>query len=123
MLEIARQREKAAADLAHTSVLLATKIARELLRAEIDVGHYDLERVVRDALAVSGVGRGACVVHLNPIDAERLKHVPFRAGLTIEADHEVARGDVHLTTPVGVLVRDIDDALEAIGEKIRGGLS
>lgn len=115
-------RERAEQDLAHAAVELATEIARTLVRVEIDTGRYDIERIVREALAASGVGRRACVVHLNPIDAERLKSVPFRAATVIEPDHEVAQGDVHITTPHGVLVRDVDSALESIAERIRGDL-
>jgi len=121
--ELDAARALAADALARQSVELAVAIARTLLRVEIDAGHYDLEKIVREALATSGIGRGSCVVHLNPIDAERLKHVPFRAGTLIEADVEVSCGDVHVTTPHGVLVRDIDDALESITERIRGGLT
>ncbi len=115
-------RVRAEQDLAQAAVELATEIARTLVRAEIDAGRYDIERIVRESLAASGVGRRACVVHLNPIDAERLKSVPFRSATVIEPDLEVARGDVHVTTPHGVLVRDVDSALESIAERIRGDL-
>lgn len=115
-------RARAAADLAHTAVELAVRIARHILRIEIDAGHYDIERIVRETLQVSGVGRRSCVVHLNPIDAERLKHVPFRATTVIEPDHEIARGDVHVTTPYGVLVREAEDAAVAVAERIRRDL-
>ncbi len=115
-------RERAEQELARAAVELATEIARTLVRAEIDAGRYDIERIVREALAASGVGRRACVVHLNPVDAERLKSVPFRSATVIEPDLEVARGDVHVTTPHGVLVRDVDSALGSIAERIRGDL-
>ena len=58
----------------------------------------------------------------SPSDAERLKPLPFRSGTKIEADPEVAPGDVHVTTPHGVLVRDQDEVLEAIRNRIRGEL-
>jgi flagellar biosynthesis/type III secretory pathway protein FliH len=116
-------REEAAAGLASDAVALALEIARVLVRRSIDLGTHDVERIVRETLAASGVGRGTCVVHLNPADAERLERVPFRAGTRIEADHEIAAGDVHVTTPHGVLVRDQDDAFAAIAERIRGELA
>jgi flagellar biosynthesis/type III secretory pathway protein FliH len=116
-------RDAAAARLASDAVALAVEIARHLVRREIDVGQHDIEKIVRETLAVSGVGRGSCVVHVNPADAERLKSVPFRAGTEVEADHEVARGDVHVTTPYGVLVRDVDAALASIAQRIREELS
>ena len=114
------ERDRVLEALAGDAVGLAVAIARTLVRAEIEAGRADVERIVRETLAASGVGRGACVVHLHPADAARLERVSFRAGTRIEADHEVARGDVHVTTPWGVLVRDVDASLDAIAERIRG---
>jgi flagellar biosynthesis/type III secretory pathway protein FliH len=112
-------RARARDELAHDAVQLGVEIARELLRHEIDQGHYDLERIVRETLHTSGVGRAACVVHLNPLDATRLASATFRTGTQIEADPEVARGDVQVTTSRGLLVRDVEQALEAISERLR----
>jgi hypothetical protein len=55
--------EAESARLAESAVALAVEIARFLLKSEIDAGHYDLERIVRETLSYSGVGRGRCVVH------------------------------------------------------------
>lgn len=120
-LESASQR--AAEELTHSAVQLVLEIARVVLRRELDAGHYDLERIVRETLAFANVGRGSCVVHLNPADAAALADIRFRQGTTIEADADVARGDVHVTTPRGLLVREIDEALRAIGERIQGDLA
>jgi flagellar biosynthesis/type III secretory pathway protein FliH len=111
-------REEALTHLNHTAVGLAVEIARQLLRVELPTGRYDLEGIVREALSFSGTGRGRCVVHLHPADAGALQGVPFRAGTEIEADPSVSRGSVHITTPHGLLVRDIDEALRAIGERL-----
>jgi flagellar biosynthesis/type III secretory pathway protein FliH len=111
-------RRDAEEQLARGAVELALGIAQHLLRSEIPAGRYDLERIVREALACSDTGRGACVVHVHPLDAERLSEVPFRAGTQIEPDHAVPRGSVHVTTPHGLLVRDLDLALRSIGERI-----
>lgn len=116
-------RDEAATQLARTAVELALEIARTLLRLEIPAGRYDLEAIVREALACSETGRGDCVVHVNPLDAERLTRVPFRAGTELEADHGVPRGSVHVTTPQGLLVRDLDLALDSIRERLLGGLA
>jgi flagellar biosynthesis/type III secretory pathway protein FliH len=115
----ALQRARAASDaaVAEDSLRLALSIAREILRREIDAGRYDLERIVREALTASGAGRAACVVHLNPADVEKLAGVPFRAATRLEADPEVAPGDVHVSTARGTLVRDVDAALAAIAER------
>lgn len=111
-------REEALTHLNHTAVGLAVEIARQLLRVELPTGRYDLEGIVREALSFSGAGRGRCVVHLHPADAGALEGVPFRAGTEIEADPSVSRGSVHVTTPHGLLVRDLDEALRAIGERL-----
>jgi len=111
-------REEALAHLNHTAVALAVEIARRLLRVELPAGRYDLEGIVREALSFSGTGRGRCVVHLHPVDAGALQGVPFRAGTVIESDPSVPRGSVHVTTPHGLLVRDLDEALRSIGERL-----
>jgi flagellar biosynthesis/type III secretory pathway protein FliH len=113
-----RAREAALDGVVHQTVDLALEIARTLLRCELPEGRYDLEGMVREALGFSGVERGRCVVHLHPEDAARLADVSFRAGTQLEADPGVARGSVHVTTPQGLLVRDLDEALRAIGERL-----
>lgn len=116
-LRVARERTDRA--VIEDATKLALAIAREIVRTEIDAGRYDLERIVREALAASGAGRAACVVHLNPIDVERLAGVPFRAATRIESDPEVAPGDVHVSTQRGTLVRDVDAALATLAERFQ----
>jgi flagellar biosynthesis/type III secretory pathway protein FliH len=111
-------RAEAAAGLAGAAVELAVAIARELVLVEVDAGRYDLERLVRDSLAVADVGRAECVVHLNPVDVEALADVRFRSGTRLEPDGEVPRGHVHVSTPHGLLVRDLDSAIESVRERI-----
>ena len=110
-------------EVASDAAQLGIEIARSLLRSEIRAGRYDLERIVRETLHASGAGRGACVVHLHPTDVARLSNTAFRSGTTIEADPEVRPGDVHVTTQRGVLVRDVDQALVSIAEKIASDLA
>jgi flagellar biosynthesis/type III secretory pathway protein FliH len=117
-LRLDQAREAALGDVVHQSVDLALEIARTLLRCELPAGRYDLEAMVREALSFSGVERGRCVVHLHPEDAARLANVTFRAGTAVESDPGVPRGSVHVTTPQGLLVRDLDEALRAIGERL-----
>lgn len=112
------QRLRDADALAKDSVELAVAIARRLVRAEIDAGRHGIEALVRETLAASGAGRGACTVHLHPADLARLEGVPFRAGTELQADHEVARGDVHVTTARGTIVREVDAALAAAAARL-----
>lgn len=115
-------REEALQHLNHTAVELAVDIARQLLRVELPAGHYDLVQIVRETLAFSGDSRGPCTVHLNPTDAAALADIPFRSGTQIESDPAVPRASVHVTTPHGLLVRDLDEALRSIGERLLGDL-
>lgn len=122
-LEAALERLDAAAEcardeLAQQSVELAVSIARELVGVRVEAGEMDLERIVRGALADSEVGRGDVVVHLNPEDLAALAGVSFRAGTRLEPDPALARGDVHLSTPRGLLVRELDAALLSIREQL-----
>lgn len=120
--EVAAAVEAARAEVGETAVRLALEIASTLLRAEVDAGRYDLERVVRDALEDSGVGRAPCTVHLNPVDLRKLDGVRFRAGTELVGDPAVSPGDVHVATADGLLVRELDRAVRSIGERILGDL-
>ncbi len=117
--DLRRAREASDVAVIEDTTRLALAIAREVVRAEIDAGRYDLERIVREALAASGAGRAACVVHLNPVDVERLSGVAFRAATRLESDPEVAAGDVHISTQRGTLVRDVDAALANLAERFQ----
>ena len=119
LAQIDALRDTALARLAQDAAQLGVEIARELVRCETKAGRHDVERIVRETLAASSVGRGACVVHLHPRDAARLERVHFRARTQIEPDPAVAEGDVHVTTPQGLLVRDLEHALDTIGERLR----
>lgn len=105
--------------LASDSVELALAIAAELVRRQVGEERHDIQAIVRDALAASGVGRGACTVHVAPEDARRLAHVPFRAGTRIESDPDVKPACVQIETPQGLLVRDIESALASITARLR----
>ena len=113
-----RAREAALEELAHDAVRLGLSIARRILRRELPAGGYDLELIVREALACAGTGRGPCVVHLNPADAERLAGASFRSNTRIAADSALALGDVHVETPQGLLVRDVDLILEHVEARL-----
>jgi len=117
--ELETERRRACDALGESAVELAFEIARELVRVEVSAARHDIERMVRDTLESSSVGRSRCVVHLNPADVQALEGVPFRSGTTLEPDIGVARGDVHVETSLGLMVRELDGALESIAESLR----
>jgi flagellar biosynthesis/type III secretory pathway protein FliH len=121
--QLGTARENAPAQIAKSAVELAVEIARTIVRSEIDSGRMGLEQMVREALHASGVGRAACVVHLHPMDAAALADVKFRAGTEIEPDEAVQRGDVHVSTPQGLLVREVQDALRSVRERLLAELA
>lgn len=96
------------------AIELAVGIAQEILRSEINAGNYPIETIVRSTLAVSETGRSACTVHLHPDDLESIDVSRFRSNTEFESDPDIARGDVHVTTLQGLLVRDIDDTLARV---------
>jgi flagellar biosynthesis/type III secretory pathway protein FliH len=99
------------------------EITRALVRAEVRAQRHDVEKIVRETLAAAATERGPCVVHLNPDDLARLEGVRFRAGTRLEADSGVRRGDVHVESALGLLVREIDALLASVGERIAGDLA
>lgn len=112
------ERLAACGGLARVSVELAITIAREILRREISAGNFDLEKIVRETLSEASIGRGSCVVHVHPADRETLKEVRFRTGTTVLADEGVRRGDVHVETSLGTLVRETSRLLEAVRQRL-----
>jgi len=111
--------QEAGAALARNATELAIEIARTLLRTELTRGNYDIERIVRETLSEAATGRAPCVVHLHPADHARLSATRFRSGTRLEPDEGVASGDVHVETSLGLMVRDIDAALEAIKKRLQ----
>ncbi|MEM6672751.1 MAG: FliH/SctL family protein [Planctomycetota bacterium] len=111
-------REAAEETLSSDAVELAVEIARQLLKVEVDAAGYDLETIVRAALAAADVDRGHCVVRLHPSDAEAVSSVALREGTEIRSDEDVPRGSVQVQTPRGLLVRDPEAALDEIREQL-----
>lgn len=105
------------------AIELGVEIAGVLLKRELDAGELDVEKLVRNTLAASKVGRGECVVHVSPADHARLAGVPFRKGTNIVSDPDIAPGHVEVETPQGLLVHDPNAALAAIREELLGHLS
>lgn len=111
-------RQEALDAVAETSVRLALDIVQELLRTEITAGNYDIAAITRETLAATSNAPGLTEIHVNPHDADLLSKMAFRSGTTVEADPSVRRGDVHVQTGQGLLVREIDACARTIRERI-----
>jgi flagellar biosynthesis/type III secretory pathway protein FliH len=119
-VEAARNRAEQA--LPREVVELAVEVADQLLRARLADGAYDLEKIVRSALAGGGSERGRCVVRLHPTDLKRLEGAHFREDTSLVAQADLALGTVHVEMKRGLLVRDPVEALEQIREALLEGL-
>ena len=117
--QLVARSEELTKSAAHTALELGLVVARELVLREVSNGEHDVEGIVRAALGTGGQGRGPCVVHLNPADAASLASTEFRAGTRIESDPGVRRGDVHVETSMGLIVRELDECLREVGERLR----
>lgn len=115
-------RERAERELPREVVELTVELADQLLRARLADGAYDLERIVRSALAGGGSDRGRVVVHVHPRDLERLEGVHFRDDTALAANASLTPGTVHVQTKRGLLVRDPLEALEQIREALLEGV-
>lgn len=116
--ELEAAHQKLEAELPTFAVELAVGIARELLRIDIGSRNYDVEATVRHALSVASAGRSSCTIHLHPDDLQNCDPSRFRSNTKFEADPDIGRGDVHVTTPQGLLVHDIDAALTRVREEL-----
>lgn len=115
-------RERAERALPREVIELSVELTDQLLRLRLADGAYDVERIVRSALAGGGLERGRCVVHLHPTDLARLEDVRFREDTELVPDPDLAPGTVHVETKRGLLVRDPHEALEHIREALLEGL-
>lgn len=118
---LTRARGEAEDSLARVAVELALEIAESLVHRSLDSGAADLESIVRESLKLSEVDRERCTLHLNPDDLDQLPTSNLPANLSVEADASLARGDLQLETPHGLLVRDVQASLEDIRERLLEG--
>ena len=116
--ELNAARERAEEALSAEAVALGVEIARQILKIEIDAANYGLEKIVRATLAASEIKRGHCIVHVHPEDAAMLDSVVFRDETVVSPDGDIARGNVLVETPRGLLVREPNAALEEIREQL-----
>ena len=117
--KLEESRQESCDSLSRSAVEIALVIVKELLRSEIKNNRHDIEEMVRDTLQSASAGRASCTVHLNPGDLEALEGVEFRSGTILKPDIGVPRGDVHVETTLGLMVRELDAALDSIAERLR----
>jgi flagellar biosynthesis/type III secretory pathway protein FliH len=106
-------------ELEASAVMLAVDIAQELLRVELANGNYDITKIVRDVLATHTGITGSTVLRVNPEDAEALSEMRFRSGTEVQGDPAIRRGDIHFETDQGLMVREMDECLNAVRDKLK----
>jgi len=111
-------REECISDVTSLAVELGIGIARRLVRAELAAERHDIEAIVRDVLASTSDGRTTTEIHVSPEDAARLNEVTFRAATEVVSDEAISTGSVRVETPQGVLVRDIDECMRNIADRL-----
>lgn len=123
LAEIASKVEQQAqglhAEAAKTALELGLVIAREFILRDVSLGEHDIEGMVRSVLAAASSDRGQCIVHVNPVDAATLAGSQFRTGTTVEADPGIRMGDVQVQTPMGTMIRDLDETLSNLSTRLR----
>ena len=117
--EIEKRRDELTDELAHSAVELGIAIARQLLHSEVSRGGHDIEKIVRETLGAAAAGRGRCTIHVHPDDFETLRDTKFRSGTSVQGDIGVARGDVQVETSMGLMVREVEERLTSIAERLR----
>jgi flagellar biosynthesis/type III secretory pathway protein FliH len=116
--ELDAARAGLADSLAETAAALAVQMLQELLRVELVAQNYDIVEIVRSTIREAGNSPGAMIIHVHPEDAAALADTPLRTGTQVQPDPTIRRGDVHVQTPQGLLVRELDECVASIRERI-----
>ena len=117
-------REEIVADAEEQLLDLAVAIARKVLMQEIRAERYEIEPILREAMA-RVPPRQSVVVHMNPQDWEQCKlaHSANEAGnsgrLRFVADSSVPRAGCVLETEQGIVESTVEDHLTGIGEALK----
>jgi len=102
---------------------LAVEIARKVLMQEIQAQRYQIEPIVKEALAHVPAHQEVSV-HLNPQDlaqcqaALEAQHAGVGANVRYVADPAVPRAECVLRTGHGLVVSSIEDHLQCIAEAL-----
>jgi len=103
---------------------LSVEIARKILAQKVRNGDYEIESIVKEALA-NAPTRQDVVVHLNPEDlilcqkAQQDEPNDALAGIKLVPDPNIGRAECLLETPKGIVESLIDEHLERIGKALK----
>ncbi|MCY2927539.1 MAG: FliH/SctL family protein [Planctomycetota bacterium] len=104
---------------------LAVGIARKVLCQELQAGRYEIEPIVREALAGLDLRAGA-VVHLNAEDLRRGGLAPSEGdadqAVRYVADPQVAPGECFVETPEGTVEATVEHQLARVSEEFKGAV-
>ncbi len=103
---------------------LSVEIARKILARQVQNGDYEIESIVKEALA-NAPTRQDVVVHLNPEDlilcqkAQQDEPSDALAGIKLVPDPNIGRAECLLETQKGIVESLIDEHLERIGKALK----
>lgn len=104
---------------------LSVEIARKILMQKVDDRDYEIESIVKEALA-HAPSRHDLVVHLNPDDLAQCRKAQQHdeqggalAGIEFVPDPNIGRAECLLESPKGIIKSLIDENLERIGKALR----
>jgi flagellar assembly protein FliH len=121
--QLAMLRGKTLKDAEAQIVELAINIARKVLMQEIAAGRYEIEPIVRAALAGAG-GRQDVVVRLNGDDLAQCRLAGAEEGqagpVRFVADPSIRRAECLVETPDGVIESSIEQHLDGVAEALKG---
>ncbi|NIP28578.1 MAG: hypothetical protein GWN67_27975 [Phycisphaerae bacterium] len=103
---------------------LSVEIARKILAQKVQNGDYEIESIIKEALA-NAPTRQDVVVHLNPEDlilcqkAQQDEQNDALAGIKLVPDPNIGRAECLIETPKGMVESLIDEHLERIGKALK----
>ncbi|MCY2931774.1 MAG: FliH/SctL family protein [Planctomycetota bacterium] len=103
---------------------LAVGIARKVLCQELQAGRYEIDPIVREALAGLDLRVGA-VVHLSAEDLARSGLAASEPGsdeaVRYIADPQINPGECFVETPEGTVEATVEHQLARVSEELKGG--
>jgi flagellar biosynthesis/type III secretory pathway protein FliH len=116
--QVSRFYEELVAGHSEAIAKLSTEIARKVIMRNIDDGDYKIEAIVTEALK-NAPGPEDVLIRLNPQDLTECQNAQQDAGsplagVELQADPGIGRGECVLESPKGIVKSLIDEHLERI---------